>query len=99
MQFWASPAATACFALAAAAVCLYALHRLALWLEDKGWIFYARRRARPDALGNALVNLHELVKPEVRHTVQARRPRKNVPPSSDPDRTDGSGGLAPQRQP
>ena len=58
-----------------AAVCagLYGLHRLALWAEGRGWIYYLRRRASADALGNAFLNLQKIVEPQAGHVVEVRR--------------------------
>ena len=42
---------------------LYGLHRLALWMEDKGWIYYKRKKASPNALGNAFLEIEQIVQP------------------------------------
>jgi len=59
--------------VAAACAGLYGLHRLALWAESRGWIYYMRRRASPDALGNAFLNLQKIVEAQAGHVVEARQ--------------------------
>jgi len=49
----------------AVAIAVYALHRLALALESRGWIHYARGRGRSGSLG------HALLEPSCRHAVEA----------------------------
>jgi hypothetical protein len=59
--------------LLAAAVVLYGLHRLALWAEDRGWIYYLRRKPSSSSLGNAFLEVQSLVEPEKKQLVEARR--------------------------
>ena len=49
----------------------YLLHRVALWAERRGWIFY-RRRGRPGAASNALLELDAIWKPEMQHVIEQR---------------------------
>jgi hypothetical protein len=58
--------------LAVAAV-LYGSHRLALWAEDRGWIYYLRRKPSSSSLGNAFLEVQSLVEPEKRQLVEARK--------------------------
>ena len=49
---------------------LYALHRLALWMERKGWIYY-RHDERPSGAGSmAVLQRMEVFKPELRHVIE-----------------------------
>ena len=52
---------------------LYCLHRLALFAENKGWIYYLHRKPSTSALGNAFLEVHSLIEPEKRELVEARR--------------------------
>ncbi|MEW6239060.1 MAG: hypothetical protein AB1656_27070 [Candidatus Omnitrophota bacterium] len=53
--------------ITAFAAFLWALHRLALWLEDRGWIYYRRRSGSGgSAVGNALHELHSFFETDVR---------------------------------
>ncbi len=65
-------------AIVAVVVGLYELHRLALWAEQRGWIYYRRKRAGGDALGNAFLELQSLAQPDRKHVLDARRSRKKV---------------------
>lgn len=59
--------------LLAAAAALYGLHRLALWMEDRGWIYYRRRRGSSGALGDAFLEVQSLVDPGQKAVLEARR--------------------------
>jgi hypothetical protein len=55
-----------------AAAALYGLHRLALWLEDRGWLYY--RRKKPQSSAAALwVGLQQFIEPGVRHVREVRQ--------------------------
>ncbi len=55
-----------------AAAGLYALHRLALWAEARGWIYYTRRGSS-GALGNAFLEVQALFEPTRRHVLEERQ--------------------------
>lgn len=57
--------------LAAAAV--LAVHRLALMAEDRGWIYYCRRKPSSSALGNAFLEVQSLLEPEKSRLVEVRK--------------------------
>lgn len=52
---------------------LYGLHRLALEAEDRGWIYYLRRKPSSSALGNAFLEVQSLVEPEKRQLAEIRK--------------------------
>ncbi len=56
-----------------AVVLLYGLHRLALWAEDRGWIYYLRRKTSGSSLGNAFLEVQSMIEPEKRQLVEARK--------------------------
>ena len=55
-----------------AGVGLYALHRLGLWMEKKGWLYY-RRSGHGSATGNALQELHSILEPGQRYGAEVRK--------------------------
>lgn len=59
--------------LLAAVVVLWALHRLALWAESRGWIYYLRRQGSSGAMGNALLEVQALLEPSTRHVLEERQ--------------------------
>jgi hypothetical protein len=61
--------------LAAVLVCggICLLHRLALWAEGRGWIYYLRRRPSRSALGNAFLEVQAIVEPGKRVLLEARQ--------------------------
>jgi hypothetical protein len=67
---------------------LYGLHRLALWLEDRGQLYYRRERPAGGAAGG-FTALQELVEPHTKHVYQVRdeaRPHaeRDAPGQGDP---------------
>lgn len=59
--------------LLAVAVLVFVLHRVALWAEARGWIYYRRRRPQSSALGNAFLEVQALIEPEKRQLVEVRK--------------------------
>lgn len=56
-----------------AAVALYGLHRFALWAEQRGWIYYLKKRGSSDAIGNAMLELQKIAEPSREHVLKERR--------------------------
>ncbi|CAN5814844.1 hypothetical protein BH18ACI5_BH18ACI5_11170 [soil metagenome] len=51
----------------------YALHRLALWMEGRGWIYYWNKRGSSGSLGSAFLEVQALLEPANRHVLEIRR--------------------------
>jgi hypothetical protein len=59
---------------AAAVICLlYALHRTALWMERKGWIFYKHTKPSSSAMSNAFMQVQAMFEPAAEYVVERRR--------------------------
>ena len=56
--------------LASGLVALYGLHRLALWTESKGWIYYRTKHMPPGAAGMAMMQVTEMLDPKVEHVLE-----------------------------
>ena len=54
------------------AVCaaLFALHLLAVWAENRGWIYYRKGRGRNWSAGAAAQELQSLLQPASRHVIE-----------------------------
>lgn len=52
---------------------LYALHRLALWAEGRGWIYYRTHRASIGSAGMAMLEVTSLLDPAVEYVVEEIR--------------------------
>jgi hypothetical protein len=52
---------------------IYGLHRLGLYLERRGWIYYLH--SPPAAGGSAYNPLQEIVQPQIRHVAQVGEQR------------------------
>ncbi|MBI4891521.1 MAG: hypothetical protein HY821_12920 [Acidobacteria bacterium] len=62
--------------LIAAAAVLYALHRLACWMEDRGWIYWTRSRGYATRAGNAFLEVQQLLEPSKKVVLEAKRDEK-----------------------
>ncbi len=51
---------------------VYLLHRLALWAEGRGWIYYRKHQGSSGALGNALLEVQGVLEPSKRHILEER---------------------------
>jgi hypothetical protein len=58
--------------LLALGVLLYGGHRLALWLEERGAIYY-RRKPTTSSLGSAFLEVQSLLEPGARKVVEERQ--------------------------
>ena len=57
--------------VAAIPAALYGLHRLALRLEERGYLYYLKTKPRGGG-GNAFVPIQELIEPQVEHVLHVR---------------------------
>lgn len=58
--------------LVGATLLLFALDRLALAAERRGWVYYRARKANPASLGSAMLEVQSLLEPGAREVVDAR---------------------------
>ena len=63
----------ALFWLAAVLAALYAVHRLALWMERRGWLYYRHTRGSSGSLGSAFLEVQALFEPGKRHVLEVVR--------------------------
>ena len=92
-------AITCCLAVLAGAGGLYGLHRLALWLEVRGLLYYRHNKPPGGGLG-CLVELQKAVEPRTQHVLHVKenrqRPEVGLPGTGAPPeellaRDDGPG--------
>lgn len=50
---------------------LFLVHRLALWMERRGWIYY-RKRGRA-SIGNAMMEIQSFYRPSVEHVIELKQ--------------------------
>lgn len=62
--------------IGAAAFGLFLIDRLALWAEDRGWIYWRRKKAQTGALGSALMEMNNFTNPSAQHVVAAKDAKK-----------------------
>ena len=58
--------------LVAAVLAVWLVHRTALWLEARGWLYYRDSRPSSSALGNAFLEVQKLVDPGTRHVLEEK---------------------------
>lgn len=55
---------------------LYLLHRLGLWMEQRGWIYY-KHKSPGSGAGNALQELNAFMRPSVRHAQEITQKKQD----------------------
>lgn len=55
---------------------LYMLHRVALWMESRGWIYYQKTKPSGTSLGNAFLEIQQIAQPEKRHVLEMKRTQR-----------------------
>lgn len=61
---------------------LYALHRLALWMEDRGWIYYRKKHGSSGTLSSAALEIQALFEPSKRHVIEIQQRDESEPNES-----------------
>ena len=55
---------------------LYGLHRLALWLEGRGWLYYKHKRPSSSP-ASCFMPWQEAMEPTVRHVIQIKQEQRH----------------------
>src|SRR6516225_7829084 len=55
---------------------LYGLDRLGLWLEDRGWLYYRRKKPTSGSM-SSLVAMQQFVEPSIKHVVEVRQAKRS----------------------
>jgi hypothetical protein len=78
---------------------IWLAHRLALWLESKGWLYYRHRHASRSALGKAFLEVQQLVDPGKQLVLEANgsNPKIHRTGTHDVRRQPSVGGHRPMR--
>jgi hypothetical protein len=56
----------------------YGVHRVAVWMEDRGWIFYRTKRMPRGAGGMAAMEVAAMLEPEIEHVIEEIRSEKLI---------------------
>ena len=67
---------------------LYRFHRLGLWLEKRGWLFYKHRKPTSGA-ASCFVALQQVLEPPIKHVLHVKEQKRHyneegVPGQGDP---------------
>lgn len=60
------------------AAAVYGLHRLALWAESRGWIYYMKSRGYSTRAGSAMLEVQQLFEPSKKHIIEIKRDQRGV---------------------
>ena len=61
------------FILFLCCVSVFLFHKLCMWLEYKGWLFYRHKKPQRGVIGDALQELNAILQPSARHTIEMKR--------------------------
>ena len=79
----------------AAVASLYCLHRIALWAERRGFVYYRRKHGRSGTLSSAVLEVHSLFDPSKRYVLEEKlREQVEGEDSGDPPTTRRRAGQA-----
>ena len=90
-------------AIAAGGTAIYGLHRLCLWMEKRGWLYYRTRK--PGGGARSFIALQEFLEPPTRHVFHIEEhprwhfevdvPGGDEPPQQAEDADSGGDGTQP----
>ena len=52
---------------------LFTCHKIFLWMEERGWIYYHKRKASPGTAASAWLELHSMIEPGKKHVLKVER--------------------------
>jgi hypothetical protein len=79
-----------------AVAAVYGLHRLCLWLEERGWLYYLHKKSGGSTAG-CLTALQQALEPQTRHVLHVKEERRGRAEEDAPGEGDASGGVDPRR--
>ena len=53
-----------------AAIAIYSAHRLSCWAEDRGYIYYRKKRGSPGGAGQAFLEIQSMLEPSKKHVLE-----------------------------
>ena len=62
--------------IAAAAALLFLLDRALLRMEERGWIYYRRKRGHADRMGEAAFRVQAMLEPDKQYVIQEKERAK-----------------------
>jgi hypothetical protein len=67
---------TLALVLLGAALVLFLIHRIALWMESHGWIYWTRSSGASTRAGNAMLEVQKILEPPKSHILELKRDTK-----------------------
>ena len=75
---------------------LYCLHRLAVWAEQRGWIYYRKRHGSSGTLSSAVLEVQSLLEPSKQYVLEEKtREQVEEEDSGDPPKARNRGHHKP----
>jgi hypothetical protein len=75
---------------------LYCLHRIAVWAERRGWVYYLNKHGSSSALGNAFLEVQAIIEPSAKYVLEERtKDDLDTGESGDPPDPGKSGAVQP----
>ncbi len=56
----------------------YLLHRLMIWMEERGWIYYREKPDFKTGIKGLFIDVDRLTRPQSVHVLEAKEPRRQV---------------------
>ena len=79
--------------IAAAVAGLYAIHRLMLYMESRGWVYYMKTKSSSGS-ASSFIAFQEMIEPTIKHVIhikeQKRHHSEEEAPGADPNDEQGS---------
>lgn len=57
---------------------IYFAHKLFLWMERKGWLYYKNQKSPGGFVGNALLEIHSFFVPSANNVVEVKQNKATV---------------------
>lgn len=81
-----------CLTFAVGLLAIYGLHRLALWMEGRGYIYYLKKKPKGGGMMGGFVAFQKAIEPRAEHVINVsqvrhlsgKRERPGSPPDDDP---------------
>jgi len=81
-----------------ASAALYQLHRLGLWLDERGWLYYKYKKSSRSA-GGCFIALEQVLEPPIQHVLHVKEEKRYQAEEERTDHDDSSQTEAQKERP
>lgn len=87
------------FWIAVTAVAIFAVDRLLLWMEAKGWLYYRRNKPRGGAATYHMMQIHSIYDPGIQEVIEVKYgEEQEEDESGDPPGPSDAGAITEERR-